>query len=88
MIKTVFQKAELRDSNDNIIQQGAYGKNSPLSNSTNDAWIDYVMNNLECLNDSTEAFEYDANGDLMPVTNPMPSNRWGVDSNGDIMPAA
>lgn len=88
MIKTVFQRAEIRDSNNNIVQEGTYGKNSPLSNSENTGWVDYVMNNLEYLNDSTEAFEYDENGDLMPVTNPMPSNRWSVDTNGDIMPAA
>lgn len=49
MRPTVFQKAELRDENDNIIQQGTYGKGSALSNTTNDAWIDYVMNNLEAL---------------------------------------
>ena len=49
MRPTVFQRAELRDENDNIVQQGTYGKGSALSNSTNDAWIDYVMNNLEAL---------------------------------------
>ena len=49
MRPTVFQRAELRDENDNIIQQGTYGKGSALSNSTNDAWIDHVMNNLEAL---------------------------------------
>ena len=51
MLPTVFQKAELRDANDNIIQQGAYGKGSALSNATNTGWIDYVMNNLEFLYD-------------------------------------
>lgn len=50
MQPTVFQPAELRDENDNIIQHGTYGKNTPLCNDTNDAWIDYVMNNLEFLN--------------------------------------
>ena len=49
MRPTVFQRAELRDENDNIIQQGTYGKGSALSNSTNDGWVDYVMNNLEAL---------------------------------------
>ena len=49
MRPTVFQRAELRDENDNIVQQGTYGKGSALSNSTNDGWIDYVMNNLEAL---------------------------------------
>lgn len=49
MNQTIFQPAELRDSNDNIIQQGTYGKNTPLANATNDAFIDYIMNNLEFL---------------------------------------
>lgn len=56
MIKQAFQHAELRDANDTIIQQGAYGKMSPLANSTNDAWIDFVMNNLEVLYDEQEDF--------------------------------
>ena len=30
MVPTTFQPAEIRDSNDNIIQHGAYGKNTPL----------------------------------------------------------
>ena len=54
MIKQAFQHAELRDANDNIIQQGAYGKRSALANSTNDAWIDFVMNNLEVLYDDED----------------------------------
>ena len=54
MIKQAFQHAELRDANDEIIQQGAYGKKSDLANATNDAWIDHVMNNLEALHDKQE----------------------------------
>ena len=49
MKKQTFQHAEIRDENDNIISSGAYGKNTALSNKQNDGWIDYVMNNLECL---------------------------------------
>lgn len=49
MRKQTFQHAEIRDENDNIISAGAYGKNTALSNKQNDGWIDYVMNNLECL---------------------------------------
>jgi hypothetical protein len=86
MTPTIFQPAELRDSNDNIIQHGAYGKNTPLANATNDAWIDFVMNNLEYLNKGQDAFEYDSNSDLMPVANPVASLRWDTDGNGDIMP--
>ena len=51
MIKTTYQKPEIRDANDNIIQQGAFGKNTALANSTNDGWIDYVANDLEFLYD-------------------------------------
>lgn len=49
MRKQTFQHAEIRDENDNIVNNGAYGKNTALSNKQNDGWIDYVMNNLECL---------------------------------------
>lgn len=49
MIKTTYQKPEIRDANDNIIQQGAFGKNTALANATNDGWIDYVANDLEFL---------------------------------------
>lgn len=49
MKKQAFQHAEIRDENDNIVNNGAYGKNTALSNKQNDGWVDYVMNNLECL---------------------------------------
>lgn len=49
MRKQAFQHAEIRDENDNIISNGAYGKNTALSNAQNDGWVDYVMNNLEYL---------------------------------------
>lgn len=49
MRKQTFQHAEIRDENDNIISNGAYGKNTALSNKQNDGWVDYVMNNLEWL---------------------------------------
>ena len=51
MIKTSYQTPELRDANDNVVQQGAFGKNTALSNSDNTGWIDYVMNDLEALHD-------------------------------------
>lgn len=55
MKKTVYQTPELRDENDNIIQTGAYGKKSPLVNSTNDGAFDYINNNLEALHDAQTA---------------------------------
>lgn len=51
MKRTTYQVPELRDANDNIIQQGAFGKNTALCTATNDGWIDYVANNLEFLYD-------------------------------------
>ena len=54
MRKQAFQHAEIRDENDNIISNGAYGKNTALSNKQNDGWVDYVMNNLERLQESIE----------------------------------
>lgn len=61
MTPTVYQKPEIRDANDNIIQQGAFGKNTALANATNDGWVDYVMNNLEFLNKLATA-------EIVPVT--------------------
>ena len=37
---------------------------------------------------STETFEVDINGDLMPLISPQNSTHWSVDDNGDIMPSA
>lgn len=54
MRKQTFQHAEIRDENDNIISHGAYGKNTALSNAQNDGWVDYVMNNLERVQESIE----------------------------------
>ena len=71
MIKTTYQTPELRDSNDNIVQQGAFGKNTALSNSTNDGWIDYVVNNLEALHDTIgdSAPTLDGNGHVVEPAN-------------------
>ena len=51
MKKTTFQLPELRDESDNIIQEGTYGKASPLVNSDNTGVLDYINNNLEFLYD-------------------------------------
>lgn len=52
MKRQAYQHPELRDANDNIIQEGPYGKESPLVNSTNDGVLDYINNNLEALRDN------------------------------------
>ena len=71
MIKTTYQTPELRDANDNVVQEGAFGKNTALSNSTNDGWIDYVMNDLEALHDTIgdSAPTLDGNGHVVEPAN-------------------
>ena len=71
MIKTTYQTPEIRDSNDNIVQQGAFGKNTALSNSDNTGWIDYVVNNLEALHDTIgdSAAHLDGNGHVVEPAN-------------------
>jgi len=71
MQKTTYQTPELRDANDDVIQQGAFGKNTALSNATNDGWIDYVMNDLEALHDTIgdSAPTLDGNGHVVEPAN-------------------
>ena len=71
MIKTTYQTPEIRNSNDEIVQEGAFGKNTALSNSTNDGWIDYVVNNLEALHDTIgdSAPTLDGNGHVVEPAN-------------------
>ena len=52
MKRQAFQHPELRDANDNIIQDGAFGKKTPLANSEGTGWLDYVANDLEALHDA------------------------------------
>lgn len=67
MKQTTFQHPELRDANDNIIQQGTYGKTSPLVNSDNTGVLDYINNNLEALHDNINGARiYVANKDALP----------------------
>lgn len=49
MRKTVYQKPEIRDEHDNIVQEGVYGKHTPFCNGGNDGILDYINNNLEAL---------------------------------------
>lgn len=71
MIKTTYQTPEIRNANDEIIQEGAFGKNTALSNSTNDGWIDYVMNDLEALHDTIgdSSPTLDGNGHVVEPAN-------------------
>lgn len=44
-----FQPGELRDENNNIIREGAYGKKTPFCNAENMGILDYIINNLDVL---------------------------------------
>lgn len=52
MKKQAYQRPELRDASNNIIQAGTYGRTSPLVNADNTGILDYVNNNLEALHDA------------------------------------
>lgn len=66
---TTFQHPELRDANDNIIQEGTYGKASPLVNGDNTGVLDYINNNLEALHDNINGARiYVANKAALPTT--------------------
>ena len=71
MIKTSYQVPELRNADDEVVQEGAFGKNTALSNSQNDGWIDYVMNDLEALHDviGDSAATLDGNGHVVEPCN-------------------
>jgi microcystin-dependent protein len=69
MKRQTFQHPELRDANDNIIQEGTYGKASPLVNGDNTGVLDYINNNLEALYDNLNGSRiYVANKDALPAT--------------------
>lgn len=69
MKRQAYQHPELRDANDNIIQEGTYGKESPLVNGDNTGVLDYINNNLEALRDNINGSRiYVANKDALPAT--------------------
>lgn len=56
MLKQAYQKPEIRDASDNIIQKGAYGKKTAFTSATNDGVLDYISNNLEALHDTMQHY--------------------------------
>lgn len=52
MKKTTYQVPEIRDENDNIVQEGTFGKKSAFVSSSNDGAFDYILNDLEALHDA------------------------------------
>lgn len=68
MKRQAYQRPELRDANDNIIQEGTYGKETPLVNSDNTGVLDYINNNLEALRDNINGARiYVKNKDALPT---------------------
>ena len=55
MKKQAFQHGEIRDQNDTILQDGAYGKKTAFTNGQNMGILDYIINNLEVLYDGLVA---------------------------------
>ena len=51
-----FQHGEIRDENDNIINAGAYGQNTPFCTKDNNGILDYIINNFEWLYDKVTNF--------------------------------
>lgn len=51
MKRQAFQRGEIRDENDTIISEGAYGKKTAFANKTNDGILDYIINNFQALFD-------------------------------------
>lgn len=84
MKRQAFQHPELRDANDNIIQQGTYGKESPLVNSDNTGVLDYINNNLEALHDAINSSrvyvasqaELPATGDISAIYITGDTGKW------------
>lgn len=68
MKRQAYQRPELRDADNNIIQEGTYGKESPLVNGDNTGVLDYINNNLEALRDNINGSRvYVKNKDALPT---------------------
>lgn len=61
MKRQAFQPGEIRDENDAIIREGAYGKKSAFATADNKGILDYIINNFDALK------EY-ADGNTVPVS--------------------
>ena len=59
MLPQAFQPGEVRDSNDNIIRPGAYGKNTPLVTADNQGILDYIINNFAAIKQLVESTKQD-----------------------------
>lgn len=51
MRKTTYQVPEIRDENNNIIQEGTFGRRTAFVTADNHGVLDYLFNNIEALHD-------------------------------------
>ena len=76
-----FQHPEIRDENDNIIQSGSFGKNTPFCTKNNDGILDYVANDLEYLyKKSASADDDDLKAKSLAVTGTSDLNLVNADT--------
>lgn len=75
-----FQHPEIRDENDNIIQPGAFGKNTPFCTKGNDGILDYVANDLEYLYKQGVADDKDFKAKSLGVTGTSDLNLVNADT--------
>ncbi len=75
-----FQHPELRDENDNIIQPGAFGKNTPFCTKGNDGILDYIANDLEYLYKQGAADDKDFKAKSLAVTGTSDINLVNADT--------
>ena len=64
MLPQAFQPGEIRDSNDNIIRPGAYGKNTPLVTADAQGILDYIINNFDVIKSLVEQSSASAHEDI------------------------
>lgn len=58
MKRQAFQPGEIRDENDNIIREGAYGKKSAFATADNRGILDYMINNFDALYDAVNGSKW------------------------------
>lgn len=75
-----FQHPEIRDENDNIIQHGAFGKNTPFCTKNNDGILDYIANDLEYLYKQGAADNKDFKAKSLAVTGTSDLNLVNADT--------
>ena len=84
MKRQAFQPGEIRDNNDNIIREGAYGKKTALATSDNMGILDYIINNFDALYDAMNggrvyvksAADLPKNGDAAAVYIAEDTGKW------------